>query len=121
MIVTFYVNCIYFFIFLILKHVRQELEDIIHQQATHEAHGHRYNILKEFGTGSLTRSLRALHQLHQYSQSGNQKTIGLSAVVKYHKALGTYPGVVTPSNRIQVYESETCKLLMMEHYDTVSI
>lgn len=40
--------------------------------------------------------------------------------MKYHKALGTYPGVVTFSKQIQVYESDNCKALMTEHYDTVS-
>ncbi|GFS99131.1 hypothetical protein TNCV_822521 [Trichonephila clavipes] len=99
--------------------IRQELEDIIQQQATHEAHGHRYSFLKELGTGSLTRSFRALHQLHHNSQAGAQKGIGLSAVVRYHKALGTYPGDLMPSRRIQVYESNTCKQLMSEHFDAV--
>lgn len=114
----FYIVVLFYYYF--IQIIRQKLEDIIQQQATHEAHGHRYNILKEFGTGSLTRSFRALHQLHQYSNSGNQKSVGLSAVVKYHKALGTYPGVVTFSKQIQVYESDNCKALMTEHYDTVS-
>ncbi|CAL1276558.1 unnamed protein product [Larinioides sclopetarius] len=99
--------------------IRQELEDIIQQQATHEAHGHRYTFLKELGQGSLTRSFRALHQLHHNNQGSSQKGIGLSAVVRYHKALGTYPGDLMPSRRTQVCESNTCKLLMNEHFDTV--
>ncbi|GBN02820.1 Serine/threonine-protein kinase mTOR, partial [Araneus ventricosus] len=99
---------------------RQELEDIIQQQATHEAHGHhRYTFLKELGQGSLTRSFRALHQLHHNNQGSSQKGIGLSAVVRYHKALGTYPGDLMPSRRTQVCESNTCKQLMNEHFDTV--
>ncbi|XP_054720357.1 serine/threonine-protein kinase mTOR-like [Uloborus diversus] len=101
--------------------IRQELEDIIQQQASHEAHGQRYSFLKELGTGSLTKSFRALHQLHHSSQSGSQKGIGLSAVVKYHKALGTYPGIVMSSRRIQVFESSTCKSLMIEHFDTICV
>ncbi|GIX92211.1 hypothetical protein CEXT_19081 [Caerostris extrusa] len=77
--------------------IRQELEDIIQQQATHEAHGHRYSFLKELGTGSLTRSFRALHQLHHNNQSGSQKGIGLSAVVRYHKAFRHLPRDLLPS------------------------
>ncbi|KAG8190056.1 hypothetical protein JTE90_023028 [Oedothorax gibbosus] len=99
--------------------IRQELEEIIQQQSIHEAHGHRYSFLKELGTGSLTRSFRALHQLHHHGTGGSQKGIGLSAVVRYHKALGTYPGDLLPTRHTQVYESNTCKLLMAEHFDKI--
>ncbi|XP_015906953.1 serine/threonine-protein kinase mTOR [Parasteatoda tepidariorum] len=98
---------------------RQELEDKIQQQASHESGQNRYNFLKELGTGSLSRSFKAFHQLHQNTQNGSHKGAGLSAVVKYHKALGTYPGDVVSTRRIQVYESNACKQLIAEHFDTI--
>lgn len=101
------------------ERIRHELEDITQQQATHDAYTHRYHFFKELGSGSLTRSFRALHQLHHYHHLTAHHGIGLSAVVRYHKALGTFPGTMSQTRRLPLYESNTCKQLMIEKFDHI--
>ncbi|XP_013778468.1 serine/threonine-protein kinase mTOR-like [Limulus polyphemus] len=101
------------------ERVRQDLEKLFQQQATHEAHSHRYQLLKDLGSGSLTRSFRALHQLHHHQHLTPQRNIGLSAVIQYHKAAGIFPGTTSHSHILPLYESSICKMLMVEKFDQI--
>ncbi|UYV65261.1 MTOR [Cordylochernes scorpioides] len=95
--------------------IRQELEDITHQHTAYQEHSARHHLL--LGSGSLTRGFKALHQLTSSHHRG-----GLSAVIRYHKAMGTFPGgTSTPTRRMPLIESSTCKTLVQTKFDHICL
>ncbi|RWS29930.1 hypothetical protein B4U80_02742 [Leptotrombidium deliense] len=100
--------------------VRQDIEDMnIQTMQDSGTAPSRYQILREWGTAGLNKSLRVLHpSSSQYIPPGHGLR-GLSAVVQYHKNIGVAPGTAPHSRKLPLYESPACKQLVMDNFDEI--
>ncbi|RWS10462.1 hypothetical protein B4U79_12736 [Dinothrombium tinctorium] len=104
------------------ERIRQDIEETSYQQLIHESGSapSRYQLLREWGSASLNKSLRALNPSNnqQYIPPGHGLR-GLSAVVQYHKNIGVAPGTASHTRKLPLYESPACKQLVFENFDEI--